>query len=187
MQMGFNNDVEYRGLTVHIQTEDLGRHQAKIMTQVFYGGAILEAKTVSYQEELDQIQDPKACVERIRLLMRALHKQAYRRLHDGAFDARLPLGKSPGAGATTEERSTLEIARSMGAEGGASPRVPNTGQAHAIPAPPVGKPFPEVAASVERSVSRESAGVASFRGTPAGQDLELGQVLRKALDAESKE
>lgn len=91
MQMGFNNDVEYRGVTVHIQTEDLGLSVAKIMTQVFYSGAILEAKTISYADDLKAYPDPEQANERIRRLMRALHKQAYKRMQEGIYDAKLEL------------------------------------------------------------------------------------------------
>lgn len=96
MQMGFNNDVEYKGLTLHIQTEDHGLSAMKITSQVFRGGAIVDSKTMSYVKEVDGMED-EARDEKIRAIMKALHRKFYQRIHEGIYDAQLPLEEAPAA------------------------------------------------------------------------------------------
>lgn len=91
MQMGFNNDVQYRDLVVHIQTEDHGLTSKKITSQVFFSGAILESRTISYESEIESIEDPAARDERVRAIMKALHRKFYQRIQAGAYDVQLPL------------------------------------------------------------------------------------------------
>ncbi|MCB9506270.1 MAG: hypothetical protein H6698_00060 [Myxococcales bacterium] len=95
MQMGFNNDIEYKQLTVHIQTEDHGLGSKKITSQVFFSGAILDSRTISYANEIAAIEDDAARDERIRLLMKAIHKKFYKKIHDGDYDEKLPIGAPP--------------------------------------------------------------------------------------------
>lgn len=93
MQMGFNNDVDYKGLVVHIQTEDHGLKSKKITSQVFHGGAILESKTVSYEKDIAAFTDDESRDDRIRLMMKALHRKFYKRIHEGLYDESLPIGE----------------------------------------------------------------------------------------------
>jgi hypothetical protein len=93
MQMGFNNDVDYKGLVVHIQTEDHGLKSKKITSQVFHGGAILESKTVSYAEDIKSYDDDASRGERIKKLMKALHRKMHQRIHEGLHDELLPIGE----------------------------------------------------------------------------------------------
>lgn len=90
MQMGQNSDVPYRGVTVHIQTEDHGLSSKKITTQVFFSGAILESKTVSYADRVADLGDDERD-DLIRKMMKAMHREFYRRIQAGNYDARLPL------------------------------------------------------------------------------------------------
>ena len=57
MQIGFNNDIDYRGKTFHIQTEDRGLPAAQIETQIFCAGAILDTTIISYQKIMDGEKD----------------------------------------------------------------------------------------------------------------------------------
>lgn len=95
MLMGQNLDVAYRGKVVHIQTEDLGRNVAKVMTQVFHAGAILESKTVSYAEEIARLDDVGQQNDHIRQLMLRLIKWFHKSIHSGAYDAKLKLAPLP--------------------------------------------------------------------------------------------
>lgn len=186
MQMGFNNDVEYRGVTVHIQTEDLGLAVSKIMTQVFYSGAILEAKTISYAADIEALDDAPARADRIRKLMRALHKQAYKRMQDGTYDRKLEAlagdrlkpakpdssAPAPPSGArppqTTQEMVTApppKVTAPTRPSTAATPVTRPTTDQHAIGAPP-----------------RERA----FRGVDGQDALALGRALLQALNTEAK-
>ncbi len=102
MQMGFNNDVPYKGATLHIQTEDHGLSSMKVTSHVFQGGAILDSKTVSYEEEIASFEEPQARDERIRAFMKALHRHFYKRVHAGTYDELLGLQSTP---ADAEETS----------------------------------------------------------------------------------
>ncbi|QDG53150.1 hypothetical protein FIV42_21105 [Persicimonas caeni] len=85
MLIGFNNDVEYRGKTFHIQTEDHGEGDPRIETQLFFSGAILDTVITSYEETLDEY-DGKEAEERIRAQMKASHRSLYKKLFAGKYD-----------------------------------------------------------------------------------------------------
>lgn len=85
MLIGFNNDVEYRGKTFHIQTEDHGEGDPRIETQLFFSGAILDTVITSYEETLDNYDGAEA-EERIRAQMKASHRSLYKKLMAGEYD-----------------------------------------------------------------------------------------------------
>ena len=89
MQMGFNNDVDYLGMTLHIQTEDHGMAARKITSQVFFSGAILESRTLSYAASVEAIEELEEQQELIRKQMRTMHKAFYKRIQEGAYDSKL--------------------------------------------------------------------------------------------------
>lgn len=89
MQMGFNNDVDYLGMTLHIQTEDHGMAARKITSQVFFSGAILESKTLSYAASVEAVEAIEEQQELIRKQMRTMHKAFYNRIQTGAYDSKL--------------------------------------------------------------------------------------------------
>ena len=87
MQIGFNNDVQYRGKTFHIQTEDHGIKMASIETQIFHSGAIYDTSIVSYKNLLADSEEGEERVKRIRSMMQANHKSLYNKLMAGEYDA----------------------------------------------------------------------------------------------------
>ena len=89
MQMGFNNDVDYLGMTLHIQTEDHGMAARKITSQLFFSGAILESRTLSYAASVEAIEELEEQQELIRKQMRTMHKAFYKRIQEGAYDSKL--------------------------------------------------------------------------------------------------
>lgn len=50
MQVGQNQNVKYKGVVYHIQTEDGGRNNPVITTLLFKGGTILASRRTSYQD-----------------------------------------------------------------------------------------------------------------------------------------
>lgn len=50
LQTGLNEDIVHEGLTLHVQTEDLGVEKRKIQTLVYSGGRILFSKSTDYDE-----------------------------------------------------------------------------------------------------------------------------------------
>ena len=82
--VGFNNNVRYRGVRFHIQTEDSGAGRPHINTHLFAdGGRVIKTLRVDYSEHLAQ-PDYRAIVQR---LMRAQHEAMARELRKGALDA----------------------------------------------------------------------------------------------------
>jgi hypothetical protein len=90
MQMGKNNDIAYRGLTIHIQTEDLGLGACRAMSQIFFSGQIIETRTASYAERIEGLGDAERD-DFIRRFIAGMHRDCYRRLTAGSYDDRLPL------------------------------------------------------------------------------------------------
>jgi hypothetical protein len=89
MEIGFNNDVVYRGATFHIQTEDHGGHDQKVSTQLFYRGAIIDTRTVSYANLIREIANDEERRDKIRKVMVKSHRSLYKRLFAGEYDANL--------------------------------------------------------------------------------------------------
>ena len=110
MQMGFNNDVDYLGMTLHIQTEDHGMAARKITSQLFFSGAILESKTLAYAASIEAIEVLEEQQELIRKQMRTMHKAFYKRIQEGAYDSKLVVH------ATREAEATGQFAAVSGGQ-----------------------------------------------------------------------
>ncbi len=85
MLIGYNNDVDHRGKTFHIQTEDRGANDHRIETQLFHGGAILDTKITSYEEHVEGLEG-KARNSKIKSIMKASHRSLFRKLLAGKYD-----------------------------------------------------------------------------------------------------
>lgn len=85
MLIGYNNDVEYRGKEFHIQTEDLGKEMAKIESQIFHQGQILDTEVVEYDTLLDE-DDEDRVNKKLKSLLSKTHKGLYKRLVAGRYD-----------------------------------------------------------------------------------------------------
>ncbi len=82
-QVGFNNNVKYKGHTFHIQTEDSGLDKPHIITHLFAdGGRVLKSHKRSYADHVKQ-QDVAAFV---RALMKGQQLEMALALRDGRFD-----------------------------------------------------------------------------------------------------
>ncbi|HEX8289989.1 MAG TPA: hypothetical protein VF556_18555 [Pyrinomonadaceae bacterium] len=65
MITGFNTDVEYEGVTYHIQTEDKGMETPLILSLVYNRGTILASKRSPYDDLLSSNFDEKVLAERL--------------------------------------------------------------------------------------------------------------------------
>ena len=79
---GFNHNFRYKGETFHIQTEDGGKKNPRIVTQLFRGGTVLGSQKQPY-DELFGLTDLSQQVES---RMQEQHKEMLRRLRSGEFD-----------------------------------------------------------------------------------------------------
>lgn len=76
MQKGFNSDVNYRGQTYHIQTEDWGVANPFIVSRVFQNGAVL----LTFKTPYSDIPGVGAIKSEVMI------KQALRRQHSDTMD-----------------------------------------------------------------------------------------------------
>jgi hypothetical protein len=83
-QVGFNNNVRYRGMRFHIQTEDSGIARPHILTHLFAdGGHVIKSLRTDYSEYVDH-PDRTAMIQR---MMRDQHRAMAIDLRDGRLDA----------------------------------------------------------------------------------------------------
>ncbi len=65
MITGFNTDIDYEGITYHVQTEDKGLATPMILSLVYDRGTILASKRSPYDDLLDGEFDEKILIERL--------------------------------------------------------------------------------------------------------------------------
>lgn len=79
---GFNTNVRYKTRTFHVQTEDSGHANPKIVTLLYEGGVILTSRKSSYEDmvsadNLDSV---------VRELMESQHRVMVHDLKEGRLD-----------------------------------------------------------------------------------------------------
>ena len=81
---GFNNNVRYRGMRFHIQTEDSGVSKPHITTHLFAdGGYVIKSLRTEYAEYVDHPER----VSVVQRMMREQHRAMALELRDGKLDA----------------------------------------------------------------------------------------------------
>ncbi len=85
MIIGLNEDVVYKGVPFHIQTEDRGRQKALLVSTLFYKGMILLEERTDYSHLLQEPDLDK----KVRLLKSELHERVKRNLQEGLYDERI--------------------------------------------------------------------------------------------------
>ena len=81
--LGYNNNVRHRGRVFHIQTEDSGVANPRIMTHLFAdGGRIVKSTRTDYSEHLGRPD----LAETVRGLMKDQHKAMFVALRGGELD-----------------------------------------------------------------------------------------------------
>jgi hypothetical protein len=53
---GLNNNIEFMGRQLHVQTENIGLPKPGIVTQVFSNGRIIYSKKIELSQELNDVQ-----------------------------------------------------------------------------------------------------------------------------------
>src|SRR5580693_10642906 len=83
-QVGFNNNVKYKSLTFHIQTEDSGLDKPHVITHLFAdGGRVIKSHKRSYAEHVTRDDIPAF----VRQLMKNQQLEMALALREGRFDA----------------------------------------------------------------------------------------------------
>jgi hypothetical protein len=82
--VGFNNNLRYRGMSFHIQTEDSGVGRPHIITHLFAdGGRVIKTMRVDYSEHINS-SDYRTVVQH---MMREQHRAMANDLRKGRVDA----------------------------------------------------------------------------------------------------
>jgi len=79
--LGYNHNINHRGLVFHVQTEDSGVDHPHLFTHLFFGGVILNTRKLDY--------DPEAAESSVKALMQAQHKSILKLLKRGEFDEKI--------------------------------------------------------------------------------------------------
>jgi hypothetical protein len=93
MVPGYNHNIRYKGVVIHIQTEDSGVGKPQITTLLYRDGTIIASKKTDYSDIL-RIEMLDKVVED---LMKEQHKEMLRRLKSGEFDGRVFTSQDTGA------------------------------------------------------------------------------------------
>lgn len=86
--VGFNHNLNYKGRTFHVQTEDSGPQHAHIITHIFLGGNIFASTKSSYADVLPGLA-PGDVFATVRKLMEDQHKAMMKALASGQHDAEI--------------------------------------------------------------------------------------------------
>lgn len=83
MLVGYNQNINYKGVTFHVQTEDNGVKNPYIITHVFISGNIIATKKTSYMdivkiENLEKI---------LRELMEEQQKEMVQKIQNGEYNS----------------------------------------------------------------------------------------------------
>jgi hypothetical protein len=117
MITGYNTDVPYGDVVLHVQTEDKGHSNPFIESLIYYGGQVVVAKRAGYAEIISSGKGEDA----ILALMDQQHRMMTKAIRAGKFDDTirkfLPEGKSlhksskatsPGMPIVTDDSQTLD-------------------------------------------------------------------------------
>lgn len=142
-QVGFNNNVKYKSLVFHIQTEDSGLDKPHIITHLFAdGGRVIKSHKRTYAREVGR----EDVVPYVRHLMKGQHMEMAILLRTGRFDEVIA-GRAIGGIETLEHEPVVEVQKLAARPTKSSvpaPLAPPPSK-HAPPLPPEAKRPPPTA------------------------------------------
>jgi len=104
-QMGFNNNLKYKGHEYHVQTEDSGLRMPHVITHLFAdGGRVIKSHKRSYAPDVDR---PDVAVH-VKALMKAQHMEMVLALREGRFDEVIA-GKAMGGMTVLTEPPQVDV------------------------------------------------------------------------------
>ncbi|MFT3743987.1 MAG: hypothetical protein QM785_06790 [Pyrinomonadaceae bacterium] len=139
MISGFNTDIDYHGITYHVQTEDKGAPARMIMTLVYDKGTILASKRSTY-EDLEVVDyDEKEVTDRLS----RQHKLMCAAVKAGRIDELVKMTRAASSGAKVKQPEPMlqpNDAAMLAETITETPRVPPVAEA-VPPAPPPMEPI----------------------------------------------
>lgn len=100
MLPGYNHNVRYKDRVFHVQTEDNGLAQPRLITQVFIDGHVIALEKSEYADVL--ALDERARMEAVRGRMQDQHKRLLKQLVGGAYDDKIARYLNPATPADFE-------------------------------------------------------------------------------------
>jgi hypothetical protein len=186
--LGFNNNVRHRGRIFHIQTEDSGVKNPRIVTHLFAdGGRIIKTTRTEYAEHVER-PDMQAFV---RGLMKEQHKSMFTALRLGHIDALLedvcgkfeqplPVSKAPPA-TVSAPPDAQDPTETQGTK--AVPPVPARSEAPDFETPPLASAFGDDERVSERAARAHTLSNPNLRrATPSTPDIAPLDVDTAALE-----
>lgn len=98
MLPGFNHNIKQGGITFHVQTEDMGKKVAAVITHVFVGGNIIDTSKTDYRDILTH----EMVDEVVKEIMEEQHKRMIKKVLKGAYNNH-PLVIKEGGGKKIEQ------------------------------------------------------------------------------------
>ena len=139
MVPGFNHNVKHKGTPYHVQTEDSGIDNPRIITHLFVGGNIIASKKTSYAD----IVGAENLAQVVRELMEEQHKEMLRNLISGVYDdtdeevAAKARAFQPGQIASQPERASVASPPAASEPGrAAAPRLAEAAKPADVASPP---------------------------------------------------
>lgn len=168
-QVGYNNNVKYKGAVYHVQTEDSGLERPHVITHLFAdGGRIIKSHKRTYENEVKR-PDVAPFVKQ---LMKAQHMEMCVALREGKFDE-IIAGRAVGGMSLLEGPPEVQVKRGAGEAIGAS----------AAARPPIPS-RPEPISRVRLVTMRSLWGGADFYD-PVGDEIVIGTEGEVALTGET--
>ena len=142
-QLGFNNNVKYRGRTFHIQTEDSGLDRPHVITHLFAdGGRVIKSHKRTYAEHVRR--DDVALF--VRQLMKSQQIEMALALRQGQFDAIID-GTAPSGLEVLDYPPQVDLQKLATQK---RSRVKADGEAAPVAPSPRDAPAPDEAEAMER-------------------------------------
>jgi len=138
-QVGFNNNIKYKGAEYHVQTEDSGLDKPHIITHLFAdGGRVIKSHKRSYAKEVARSD----IATFVRALMKGQHMEMVLQLREGKYDEVIAGKAAGGAVEVFETPPKVDLDRvGKSKEKDAAPAPP-----HPVSAPPTATPATPVKA-----------------------------------------
>jgi hypothetical protein len=182
---GFNTDVEYDGVTYHVQTEDKGLESPLILSLVYSGGAILASKRSPYDDLIAAGFNEQTLAERLQ----RQHKLICAAINAGRLDDLKRM--SPRAAQTARHSDAATPAPIVDASQAAppadirsaneAPPAPAVQPPAPAPTTPLGAQPPPVAAVLESGSAEKAAQAGLEKQEPLKHALHLGLLEEREM------
>lgn len=190
MIVGFNHNINYKGVGFHVQTEDSGIEKPHLITLLYHGGTIITSQKTVYADIL-KVDNLEQVVEE---LAKEQHKGMLKRLTHGEFDSKIVALGIPLGGAATETSAVKPVEAPVEAPTPKPVEAPSPVETaleqktpEPAPAAQVEPALEKIAAEAPEPVSIvEEPIIDKFRKEPARDEMSLDELIFAYLTAGQK-